>query len=532
MKGKKLLAGILSAAMLLGTVSFSAFADGETEQKLLLTGEEFTVQRNSTTEYTSDTVVYEVDGKVAIDGDKEEWTNVLNASAAGVSNVKTVKFVGTTENAEINIKKGPAILAWQGHALNVEFKNLTLSNSDPQWAGDIAHASKFFTTFLRCTDAENCSVKYTDCKFTNGVGNNQYGKTVFERCTFEKDNANYAIWIYGNAGTKVDILDSHFTGKRGVKVYSEDGSGNAFISTKISGCTFSGITDKPAIVSSISGNIEVEDTTFENCSKGLVENSGKEWNNHTPLANITIDGKEPVYTYTANGNLYTYSDYGKAEGESLANVDCLQIPNPGTPKARTANAAFTSLGDAVAAAQDGDTITLFTDVAILPQGEGENLVPQITIGKSLTLDLAGHTIGYDKSVASDNLSYYPVFFAVPAGVDVTITGNGTIDCEAGSNGAYGINVNGGNLTIENGTFYGGMTAVQVQKGSLNVNGGYFDLTETVKRIRPDYAKYVINAIDAYFKDGTAKISVTGGTFVNFDPSADPEGAGTSYVAVG
>ena len=116
--------------------------------------------------------------------------------------------------------------------------------------------------------------------------------------------------------------------------------------------------------------------------------------------------------------------------------------------------------------------------------------------------------------------------------DVTITGDGTIDCEAGNNGAYGINVYGGNLTIENGTFYGAMTVAQVQEGSLNVKGGYYDLAPSVKSQVPAYAKYIINAIDSAFKDGSAIISVTGGTFVNFDPSANPEGIDTSYVAKG
>lgn len=363
MKAKRLLAGFLSAAMLLGTSSFSAFAD-ETEQKIKLTAGEFTAQRNMVTEYTNSTVTYEIDGKVEIEGDKEKWTNVLNASVTGVGDVKTVKFVGTTEDAEINIAKGPAILAWQGHALNVEFENLTLSNSDPRYVGDIGHGSNFFTTFLRCANAENSSVTYTKCSFVNGACNNQYGKTSFIECSF-KNSANYALWIYGEyKQADVEISKSTFTGIKGIKVYSERGAGTAFVNTKISDSKFENITGKPAIVSCISGNIEVTGTTFENCPKGLVENSGKEWNDHTPLANITIDGKEPEYTYTANGNLYTDADYGKAEGESLQNGGRLQIPNPGTPKVRTANAAFTSLDDAVASLKTatGDvTITLLDD---------------------------------------------------------------------------------------------------------------------------------------------------------------------------
>ena len=79
---------------------------------------------------------------------------------------------------------------------------------------------------------------------------------------------------------------------------------------------------------------------------------------------------------------------------------------------------------------------------------------------------------------------------------------------------------------------GAITAIQVQKGSLTVNGGVFDLAETVKKDAPEYAKYIINAIDDAYKENSATISVTGGSFIGFDPSDNPEGEGTSYVADG
>ena len=90
----------------------------------------------------------------------------------------------------------------------------------------------------------------------------------------------------------------------------------------------------------------------------------------------------------------------------------------------------------------------------------------------------------------------------------------------------------GDIDIKGGTFNGSMTVAQVQKGSLNAKGGYYDLAPSVKSQIPAYAKYIINAIDSAFKDGSVIISVTGGTFVNFDPSANPEGIDTSYAAKG
>ncbi|MDO5587197.1 MAG: hypothetical protein Q4G53_08945, partial [Clostridia bacterium] len=233
---------------------------------------------------------------------------------------------------------------------------------------------------------------------------------------------------------------------------------------------------------------------------------------------------------TISGGTFTtdVSKYATANRTVMKNSDGTYTVSV----AKIGDQGYSTLKDAVDAAKENETVTLLDDVTINPKGEGDVLVPQITIDKSVTLDLAGHKIAYDAGVASQNLSYTPAFFVVCNNADVTITGDGTIDCEAGNNGAYGINVYGGNLTIENGTFYGAMTVAQVQEGSLNVKGGYYDLAPSVKSQAPEYAKYIINAIDSAFKDGSAIISVTGGTFVNFDPSANPEGIDTSYVAKG
>ena len=109
------------------------------------------------------------------------------------------------------------------------------------------------------------------------------------------------------------------------------------------------------------------------------------------------------------------------------------------------------------------------------------------------------------------------FTALIVDADTTINAgvNGGIDTQ--TNGGYGINVrNGATLTINGGTYYGGGTAVQVQKGTLVINDGAF---EVEPYSNPTYGyKFLINCIDAAYKDGTAKIMVRGGSFVNYDPS--------------
>ena len=123
------------------------------------------------------------------------------------------------------------------------------------------------------------------------------------------------------------------------------------------------------------------------------------------------------------------------------------------------------------------------------------------------------------------------FCALIVDADTTInaTANGGID--TGVNGGYGINVrNGSNLTINGGYYYGGGTAGQVQKGTLTITGGTFACEPYGA---PYYYNFLLNCVDSAYKDGTAKIIVKGGTFVNFDPSNNSaEGTGTNFVADG
>ena len=137
---------------------------------------------------------------------------------------------------------------------------------------------------------------------------------------------------------------------------------------------------------------------------------------------------------------------------------------------------------------------------------------RIVISQPTTLNLEKKIIT-PNDMGNNNVN----FCALIVDADTTINAgeNGGID--TGVNGGYGINVrNGATLTINGGYYYGGGTAVQVQKGTLIINGGTFACEPYSN---PTYGyKYLINCIDAAYKDGTAKISITGGTFINFDPS--------------
>ena len=152
---------------------------------------------------------------------------------------------------------------------------------------------------------------------------------------------------------------------------------------------------------------------------------------------------------------------------------------------------------------------------------------RIAISQPTTLNLEKKIITPD-NMGNNNTN----FCALIIDADTTINAgeNGGID--TGVNGGYGINVrNGATLTINGGYYYGGGTAVQVQEGTLIINGGTFACEPYSN---PTYGyNFLINCLDSAYKNGTAKVIINGGTFVNFDPSnCTAEGAGTNFVADG
>ena len=174
---------------------------------------------------------------------------------------------------------------------------------------------------------------------------------------------------------------------------------------------------------------------------------------------------------------------------------------------------------------NGGVVNVATDIRT--NNSEDTAAARIVISQPTTLNLEKKIITPD-NMGNNNMN----FCALIVDADTTINAgeNGGID--TGVNGGYGINVrNGATLTINGGYYYGGGTAVQVQKGTLIINGGTFACEPYSN---PTYGyNFLINCLDSAYKNGTAKVIINGGTFVNFDPSnCTAEGAGTNFVADG
>ena len=163
----------------------------------------------------------------------------------------------------------------------------------------------------------------------------------------------------------------------------------------------------------------------------------------------------------------------------------------------------------------------------------ESVAPEKTLiaeKKDITLNMNGKTIANTSNiwdVAPNNWS----LVSAQNGSSLTIDGNGTF--KAKENDCYAVDVqDGSSVVIKNGTFVGNIHAVYVLEGTAIIEGG----TYSVQQKYPDANKadgFVLNCYDANRANGTAKIIVKGGTFINFNP-ADcwAEGEHTNFLAEG
>ena len=263
----KLLSILLCLAMALSLLPTAALADEATGAGPIKVGEtsysSFSDAVNAAAPDENGIITYEISGKVDVTD-----TGWVQVAKAGLADLSKVAFVGINDDAEICITGGLAILADQKYDIDVSFTNLKLSKPNPTYGGDYGHSTNYFTCWLRNTGAAENTVTYTNCVFPNGVCNNQYGKTVFDRCQFTNDTSGkFNLWNYGG---NTEVKGSTFTGTRGIKTYNE-GDLDVAPTVTVTDTSFDGLTEKAAIVASKPTNITLTTVTATDCTKGLLQ---------------------------------------------------------------------------------------------------------------------------------------------------------------------------------------------------------------------------------------------------------------------
>lgn len=240
-----------------------------------------------------------------------------------------------------------------------------------------------------------------------------------------------------------------------------------------------------------------------------------------PETGITVKASSPQtpvqnnYRTNILGNLLTSQVIFNVEIVPIFNepdndIDIVNVKNEASLKA-----LFATGGEA----------TLAADLDL-----GETV--SVAAGKEVTLDLNGKTIKNSTDLwdsptkEANNWSLFSV-----KGGSLTIKGAGTL--QAKENDCYAVDVqDGGQVTIEDGTYVGNIHAVYVYEGTAEIKGGHYSVQQTYPDAEKAYG-FVLNCYDANRKNGTAKIMVSGGEFEKFNPAdCAAEGAHTNFLADG
>ena len=189
---------------------------------------------------------------------------------------------------------------------------------------------------------------------------------------------------------------------------------------------------------------------------------------------------------------------------------------------------------AISEAENGGTVTLSEDVVL----EDTLTIP---VGKTVTIDLAGHTISQTKDcTASYEMIYNKGYLTITGGGKISFTDTGAGDPNFGW-GSYTIR-NEGTLVVENGTIehLGQQNAngrvkhmycaIFQYSGSTTINGGTIS-TPTYRSVRLWKGDMTINGgnfegqVWVQSVDDSAKLTITNGTFA-------PRGVDGSSVFIG
>ena len=422
----------------------------------------------------------------AIDAAQDGQTVTLLADAAEdvvISKSITLDLGGKTLT---NTNGGKATISVAGGTVTV--KN-----------GNVVGGTGYYN--IEVTKGSNANLTLTDVTAT--AGNN--GSSMIDNWgTLTITSGTYTGGlnvVKSEEGSKLTITGGTFTGNYAtngytavILVYGDTTiSGGEFIQSATNGkwnhpqVVMTGVVEGYTAITRVTGGNFVNNKSSEGIFHGL----GKATSDNFEVSGGTFN-KAISEGYCADGFIPTKNadgTYGVKVGQYVAQI--------GSKK-------YETLADAIRLATKGKTITLLCDVE-------QNT--QLTINKSITLDLNGKTIKNTMDIWGETAN---AILSITNGAKVTITGNGTIDAK--ENDCYTINVVKGDLTIENGTFYGNVSVVQVEEGTLSVKGGTFDLHQKWE----GSSMYLFNCIDEAYVDGSANVAISGGTFVGFDPNVSPE----------
>ena len=518
----KLLSILLCLAMALSLLPTAALADGEGTQ-------------------TND--VAQIGGtgyatlQAAIDAAKSGDTIVLkkSISATEIGEKKQLQFVKADMNVTLDLNQN-TITAEAGEAIAINAANITL-------------------TVKNGTIENFAEGSYSDGVYAYKESNNL--TLTFENIVLKSRTQGLAVQGL-TSNSNVNIVNSNITSTEGLGIYYPPKSGTLTISdseiTGVTGIVVKGsnlvVNGEKTIISGTGPNVDPEtyytgatdgSSTLTETGDAVYVESGyndrdisvsisgghlnsknakavrmfvKNGENTSAKREISVTGgtfSSDVSAYVAKG--YVQNENGTVEQLGETNA-----------VAKVGDTYYKTLADAVAAVQNGDTITLLKDV---------DLGNTVTVAnKTVTLNMAGKTIYNTKDLWDSKLNAWSLI-SVRENGNLTITGDGTLKAKADDCYALDTQEGSAKLTVENGTVIGNISAIYAFLGEVTINGGSYSIQQLNTNNVQDGYGLTINCYDQNYKEKTAKITVTGGYFAHFDPANNKaEGVGTNFVKDG
>mgnify|MGYP004603499731 CR=1 FL=1 len=514
MKGKKLLAGILSAAMVLGTMAFPVFAD----ETGIETVNEPETSEQPTTELKPDYSWYTADA--------EEYTISDVADLIGFSDISNgkvdfdedgkgdpVNFAGKTVSLESDIDMSD-VKNWL--SIGAKSKGKFQGTFDGK-----GHTISNFTSL-----SNGFFVNEQSACYGNGFFGNLDGATIknvtFDsavvRCVTAGNVFGVAVaYSYGNSVLEnISVTNSDIKGfgkVGGILGMAADKKQTTIKDCSVSDTTIDAHYDAGGIAGLVQGTIvstgnSVSNVTFakKSATPGQdfceinTEITCTDSAKSCPGAGTKVKGLYMnMYGYYYGGYAEFYIMYGdsshdcelKDETNKLANSEIMH-----DAVAAIGNVKYETLADAVAAAQDGATIKILSNVT-------ESI--EIAAGKNITLDLNGKTL-------------------TNTGDANTITNNGTLEIvdssadktgkveNANTSKAILFNAGGATATLNGGTFE--RTESKTYYAIKNLGTMIINKGVTVKQFNESSSAVANGCADSSEYTGSdVKLTINGGTFV-------------------
>lgn len=484
--------------------------EGTKENPFVITNKDelvFFAEKVNNGEYTN---VYATLGD-NIDLGNEEWTPIGNATNPfkGTFDGKgyTISNLKITHPGTETVVNNVGLF---GKTNGATIKNFTINNANITGSGSVAAVvGNFFTGTVSNVNVTG-NIQIAGYQYVGGIFGWGYGKV--ENCQVIGDGVSTSVI---KKVAKSEIYGSGTNGYVG-GIVGWIGEGNSVIT----GCTVKDITitTNDDTVGGISGILHYGNS-FTDCTLDTVvinapDNDG--YNGIVAGDVRTSEGSTNTYSVTANnvtatadgvelpaiGNISKGFVSSNVDGNVLSGT----VYNNNDAVAKIGTTYYNTLAEAVAAAQNGDTVVLVADVVL-------NDTLTIPAGLTVTIDLNGKTISQTKEQTS---GYQMILNDGNLTIDDSVGGGKISYTDSGNGGEYISDTiyNRGNLVIEGGTIENLSSATVATNGYPHAVDTYSGIRDTSVTINggtiycASYSAIRMFCVSATYK---ADLVINGGT---------------------